>query len=334
MMDIFGIYWAGLSRFIYAPIFLFFIYGVFRNYKRIKAGTKILCHEDQSDTIFRYFSLTRSWLKALCLGLALIFLFLALLQPQWGTVDQKVIQEGRDVLIMLDISRSMCAQDIKPNRLDFAKLKIKQLVAKLACERIGLMVFSGSAFVHCPLTADHAAFLSYLDYVDTEMISSGTTALDRALARAIEVFKNAQERKNKIVFLLTDGEDFSQNLDAVKGMAAGMGIRLFTLGVGTPEGAPIPIKDNLGNQIGFEQEKAGTPALSKLNEQLLQTTSDFMGGTYIRATYSDNDIRMIEQKIKQTEKEKFGDRTISHYHEQYPWFLAVAWFLLALEWIL
>jgi Ca-activated chloride channel family protein len=174
----------------------------------------------------------------------------------------------------------------------------------------------------------------YLDYVDAETISSGTTALDTALSKAIETFANIPERKNKLVILFTDGEDFSLNLNPVKEAAGQQEIKIFTIGVGTPEGAPIPKIDLSGNRIDYEKDSSGNIILSKLNEELLSSTSKTLNGAYFRATQYDTDIDNIISQISKFEKEKFSDKKLSLYEEQYPLFLGIAWVLLVLEWIL
>lgn len=334
MIQFLDIYLANAERIIYFPVFALGMFFVIKNYLRIKKAHKILVHQDNNKQIFKHFSGTKQRIKTICLCLSLFFLFIALLRPQWTKKDKSVVQEGRDLLIVLDISRSMLAQDLKPNRLEFAKLKIRALLAKLKFERVGLILFSGSAFLQSPLTADYDAFLMFLNQVDTEVISSGTTAIDDALLKAIDVFKESPDRKNKLVLLISDGEDFSLELDAVKQQSTEFGIRLFALGVGSPEGAPIPKIDRVGNQIGHETDEAGAVALSKLNEQLLHDICTQLNGHYFRAQYQDSDLDDLVSLIKSFEKEKFTDTKLSMYEDQYPWFLGIAWILLLLEWVL
>jgi Ca-activated chloride channel family protein len=228
----------------------------------------------------------------------------------------------------------MRAQDIKPTRLDCAKLKIRALLEKLHCERVGLIVFSGSAFVQCPLTSDHTAFLMFLDHVDTEMISSGTTALDRALTQALEVFASAAGRKNKLAVVLTDGEDFSSNLDATTQQAMSENLHVCALGVGTPEGAPIPKFNDEGSPIGHETDEKGNIVLSCLNEKLLQSICAQVQGLYVPLSYDDSDLDAINAYISHYEKEKFEDKKISLFQDKYPWLLGLAWICLLVEWIL
>ena len=334
MADILGIHWAGIDRFVVFPILLLLMLLIMRNYKRIATVLGLLVHKKNQSVIFEHFSLGRYRLKVFLLCSGLLLLFLALLQPQWGKKESIIQQEGRDLLIIFDISRSMLAQDVKPSRLALAKLKVRHLLEKLSFERVGLLVFSGTAFMQCPLTSDHSAFLMFLDNLDIETMSSGTTALDTALVRAVSVFGSATQRKNKLALLISDGEDFSVGLDAAQYQAIKEHMTLFALGIGTSEGAPIPKIDANGSFIGYETDTNGSVALSKLNEPLLQDICDKLHGTYLRAGYSDQDVSEIARIIKTYEKEKFADKNISRYEEQYPWFLGVAWLLFAIEWIL
>lgn len=335
MNDILGIHFAGYDRVIALPLFIILIVLAIRNYRRIKNTFLNLSHKKLQQLIFPHFSLLRHLIKAICTVVSLFLLFIALIQPQWGKKEQIIIQEGRDLLILLDISRSMLAQDVKPNRLELAKLKVRNLLEKLSFERVGLILFSGSAFVQCPLTSDHAAFLMFLDNVDTESISSGTTSIGSALNKAIDVFGNSQDRKNKLILLITDGEDFSLNLNEAKQRALREEVTLFALGIGSTQGAPIPIIDySTGKQSGFEVDEKGNVQLSKLNEKVLKEICTMLKGTYFKAIYQDTEINSLVNLIKKFEKEQFADKKLSLYEDQYPWFLGIATALLALEWIL
>jgi len=333
MMDVFGVYWAGIDRILLAPLFILVAIVVVRNYWRIKQIATMLVHQAHQKSILKHFSLPRQRIKLTLLLSALTLIFLALLQPQWGKKEHIVMQEGRDVLIVLDISRSMRAKDIKPNRLDYAKLKIRNLLNALPCERVGLIVFSGAAFVLCPLTSDHAAFKTFLENVDTEAISSGSTALDKALNTASDVFASASARKNKLVVLLTDGEDFSFNLETAQRKAVQENMHIFAIGVGTPDGAPIPKFDDAGTQVGHETDEKGNIALSKLNEAMLQNLCEQVHGLYVPTSYDDSDIATITSRISTYEKEKFDDKKLELFEDHYPWFLAAAWACLMIEWI-
>ncbi len=326
------IHWAHIENAVWLPLFMLAVaLIIFRTYKTM--GAFALLAKTHKNMLHLMGS-KRSFTKALLTCCAIGSIFLAFLRPQWGKQEQSVMQEGRDLLVLLDISGSMRAQDLKPNRISFAKLKIRSLLQQLSCERVGLILFSGSAFLQCPMTADKHAFLMFLENVDPEVISSGTTALDHALQKALETFKQAGQRKNKLVLLLTDGEDFSTNLHRIKKQATDDGISLFALGVGTPEGAPIPKFDVYGKPQGHETDEQGSIALSKLNEQILQELASSLHGEYQRAAYGDDDVQSIVRFVQSHEKERYENKTVSLFHDQYPWFLGAAWLLLALEWLL
>ncbi len=326
------IHWAGIEHVVWLPLFILAAaLVIFRAYQALGSFSKLaLVHK----TMFHFIGTKRSLSKAILMCLAIAAIFLAMLRPQWGKQEQQIMQEGRDLLVLLDISGSMRAKDLKPDRISFAKLKIRTLLEQLTCERVGLILFSGTAFLQCPMTADQAAFLMFLENVDPEMISAGTTALDQALEKALDTFKQAGERKHKLMLLLTDGEDFSTNLDGVKKQAAQQGISLFALGIGTPEGAPIPKFDALGKPQGHETDEQGAIALSKLNEPTLKELATKLNGVYQRAAYGEDDIKQIVSFVQSHEKERYENKTVSLFHDQYPWFLGAAWLLLALEWII
>ena len=333
-MDILGVHCAQWNYVIVAPLFLIIIIFCIRHVIATTRNVGRLVSKKHIRKLFLGFSGLRSGIKAFLFCCALVSLFIVLLRPQWNKKDQTVLQEGRDVMIVLDISRSMLASDTLPNRLEYAKLKIRSLLNLLSFERVGLILFSGLAYVQCPLTADFSAFLTFLKHVDVESISSGTTALDKAFLKTMESLDSNPERKNKIMVLLTDGEDFSANFGAVKTKAKEQHVHVFALGIGSREGAPVPIIDEHGKQIGHEVDKDGKVVLSALNEDLLSGICSTLDGVYVRTTQDDSDLEIIVSKISQFEKEKFEDRQFSSYEDKYVYFVAVAFVALLVEWLL
>lgn len=277
----------------------------------------------------------RRIIKLLLLCVGLFFLFVALLAPQWNEREELVEQKGRDVLIALDVSRSMLAEDIKPNRLAFAKAKIKDLISHLNSERVGLILFAGDAFVHCPLTQDIHAFGQFLDQVDANTISSGTTYLDKALSRAVQVYESMPKRDHSLVIAFTDGEDYSASLDSIKTRASKLGIHVFTVGVGTVEGAPVPVIDKEGKKVGYEKEASGQVVISRLHEPVLDSLARDVGGVYVHATPdSDADIEQIVRQVTQFEKEAFDHTQVSSLEEKYYYFVGISFVCFLLEWLL
>lgn len=272
--------------------------------------------------------------KAVLRFLGFAGLLIALLQPQWDKKQQEVAQEGRDILIAVDISRSMLCADEKPNRLEFAKQKIKKILYNLKCQRVGLIVFAGDAVVQCPLTVDYGAFFMFLDSLDVSTISSGTTSLDGALKTAIDIFEKMPEKKTKIVCLFTDGEDFSTNLSTIKEQASKIGMAIFTFGIGSKQGAPIPILDATGKNIGFEKDSKGNVIMSKFNEGILKNLSEKTGGRYIKTTSSDTDVKKFIVDVEKFEKESLGSASFERYQEQYSYFIMLSFICFGLEWLL
>lgn len=298
------------------------------------ALARSLADDHHLRSLLLYFSPAKKIIKAMLLVIGLIALWIALARPAGSESKHTVAQEGRDLFIALDISRSMLAQDRLPNRLLFAKQKIKALLQALHAERVGLIVFSGSTFVQCPLTSDYGAFSMYLDQLDVETISSGTTALDQAILCAIETFQKTGDRKNKLLVIFTDGEDFSSNLSGVKQRAMESGMHILTVGVGTMDGAPIPLYDANGNAVGHQKDQQGAVVISRLNEGILRNLAHDSGGVYVQAQDSDADIQQITKTLSRFEKERLDDISFNELTEYYHYPLCISFVSFALEWIL
>ncbi len=331
---LFGITWAAAQ---YSPgvvlvvaIIGYLIYAA----RKQRAQVALLAAPQWRPRLLYHYSERKAALKTVLLSIGLIALFLACLQPQWGKTEQIVEQEGRELFIALDISRSMLASDVKPHRLAFAKSKIKKLVKLLGADRVGLLVFSGDALVQCPLTKDAAAFTLFLDSVDAETISSGTTAIAQALHTIIKMFASLPTRNNKIVVLFTDGEDFSSNLSEVKERAQKENIHIFTYGVGTADGAPVPVLDQEGRPVGHQRDESGKVVISRLNEPMLQALSRETNGNYISPTQKDDDLQKLLREVEKYEKEKLDTKELQKEEERYPYFLAISFLTFLLEWVL
>lgn len=279
-------------------------------------------------------SRTTTYSKALLHTLAALGMMIALMRPQGDAVELLVHAQGRDVVFALDISRSMLAADLAPNRLTIAKEKIINALSLLKGERVGLILFSSTAFVQCPLTDDLKLFKMLLDAVDSETVSRGSTALDVVLLAAIDLFKRMPERKSKLVVMLTDGEDFSTNLESVRREVHELGMHLYIIGVGSPQGAPIPILDMHGKQSGFEKDEQGAVIMSRLQENLLSNLAHSVDGWYGTATRDASDINHIIDRVKQFEKEELADKKVENRAELYWYPLVVSVICLLLEWLL
>jgi Ca-activated chloride channel family protein len=331
--SLFGITW-GQTQNIIVVIPLIIAAIILLVWRMRKTNTVVALLSAFNKRMFSHFSVTRTLIKTILSSVGIIFLTITLLHPQWDKKEETIAQEGRDLFIALDVSRSMLARDCAPNRLECAKAKIKELVKKLSSERVGLVLFSGSALIQCPLTSDYAAFFMFLDQVDVETISSGSTAFDQAISKVIEAFSSSQERKNKLAVFFTDGEDFSSNLQQMKQHVQSQGLHIFTFGVGTPDGAPIPLFDEHGKQKGHQLDKKGSVVISRLNEGILSNLAQDSGGTYIRMSHNETDVDSLIKTVSKFEKEKFDDKKVARIEEQYPYFVLVSFICFALEWLL
>lgn len=326
----FGSYHCLYYFYLLIPVVCFLIYRMVQHHYHRQQ----LVSDRYATFVLYHYGFGKEIFKNVLIFIGMIFLILALLRPQWGKQEQIVMQEGRDVIIAVDISRSMLAQDAKPNRLHFAKEKIKKLLYNLSCERVGLIVFSGSTIIQCPLTTDYAAFFLFLDQLDVDTISQGTTALDQAIKAALQVFQAIPTRKTKILVAFTDGEDFSSDLQGVKEQVVQEGLSIFTVGIGTSHGAPVPILNDQNKQIGWEKDERGHVIMSRLNENLLADVAVQSGGKYIHAVAGDDDINVLLAAINKFEKDKLEDKTMQALQEQYPYCIALSFLCFALEWIL
>ncbi len=329
----FGITWAA-PQYMWVGILAAIAIGIYWYRQRCIARVVQALSGKWRSVLIPNFSPTQQQFKILFFTLGMIALVCALLRPQWGRKEEVIKQKGRDILIALDISKSMLTQDCDPNRLECAKKKIRVLLKQLESERVGLLLFSGTAFVQCPLTSDYSAFHMFLDHVDVETISSGSTALDAAVREGIHLFSSSPKKNNKLLLICTDGEDFSSQLAAVKKRAEDEGVRIFTMGFGTFEGAPIPLYDADGNPSGHQKDRFGKVVISRRNDTILQNLASGLGGIYVPAESTNKDVQQIVHKVHQIEKEHFEDKKLHQMEDRYPWCIAVALVALLAEWIL
>lgn len=328
-----GITWAAWENwYVMVGVMVLAVIAFFAFYKK-RALLQKLVHPRWRNLLLRNYSDFKMKVRLCLWVIAFASVACALLQPQWGKKEQAVEQEGREVFIALDVSRSMLAEDVKPNRLTFAQSKIKRLLQLLPSERVGLLVFSGVPIIQCPLTRDTALFSMFLNQVDSDTISVGTTALDQVIAKVTHMFKTMPVRKNKILVIFTDGEDFSHNLSQVRAQAQEIGLHVFTYGVGTAQGAPVPVIKE-GKIVGFEKNEQGNVVLTRLNEGILRSLSQETGAQYISPTQDDQDLNILVKKVLEFEKETFEDKQLTMYEDRYPFFLAVSLVTLLFEWLL
>ena len=259
--------------------------------------------------------------------MAFSFAALSLARPQWGFQWQEVKRRGLDIVVVLDTSRSMLTQDIKPDRLQQAKWGIRDLVRKLKGDRIGLVTFAGSSFLECPLTMDYAAFLMTLDDVYVGIIPKGGTAIAQALRTAADSFKEETQADRAIV-LITDGEDHEGNPLSLVGDLKKQNIRVYAVGVGTAEGELIP--DDSGS--GFVKDREGNVVKSALHEDVLGQLAIQTDGAYVRSAAGDFGLdRIFDEGIAQLKRDEQDARMIKAYEDRFTWPLGLSILALAAE---
>ena len=269
------------------------------------------------------------WVKAgLILG-AVAFLALALARPQFGTRVETVRRRGQDVLVAVDLSRSMLAQDVTPSRLDRARLAILRLIQSLDGDRIGLVAFAGDAFVQSPLTADYTAAAMFLNAMAPDMMPIQGTDLGEALRISLDALDQAA-REDRLIVVVTDGEDHEGSVDDQLQRAANSGVRIHAVGIGSIEGVPIPEGAPGGGQ-GFKRDEEGNVVTTRLDETTLRAVAERTGGRFVRVVSGSTAFEDLVDQIAAGEGEELEAREVTQYEEQFQLFLGLAFVLLMAE---
>ena len=270
------------------------------------------------------YSKAKGWLRILLFTLAFALFVIGLARPQIGAKLQEHQAKGAEIMICLDVSNSMLAEDYSPNRLDRAKLAISKIVDRLQGDRIGLIVFAGSSFVQLPITTDYVSAKMFLSSVNTESVPVQGTAIGDAVLTAAKSF-SAQSEKSRAIIVITDGENHEDDPISAAEQVAEMGIKLYTIGVGSAEGQPIP-KDG-----SLMKDKDGNIVVTRLDEATLQSMANAGKGAYVRAGNEEFGLNPIIDDINKMEDEEFNSVVFEEYDEQYMYFFAATLLLLVIE---
>jgi len=309
------------------PVLILLFWYLYRN--RIKLLEKF-ADKKLHRILLPDFSGIKNWFKTGLILFALILLILAAANPQVGTRVQEVKQSGIDVFIALDVSRSMLAQDIKPDRLDKAKYQISTLINKLRGDRIGLIIFAGQAFVQFPLTTDYSAANLFLDAAGVNSVPEQGTAIASALDLATGSF-DYKTSTQKVIVIITDGEDHEGDImKAVEG-AKDKGIKIYTIGLGSATGVPIPVYNAQGQQVDYKKDESGNIVLTKLDENTLKQIASAGDGKYFRGSTYEDYLDRIYSDLSSLQKSEFGVRKVTDYEDRFYYFLAPAIILLLIE---
>jgi len=264
--------------------------------------------------------------------LAIITLLVGLANLQFGTKLEEVKREGIDLMICLDVSNSMLAEDLSPNRLERSKRAIYQLIEKLHNDRLGIIVFAGQAYVQLPITTDYSSAKLFLETIGTDIIPTQGTSIGSAINLAMESF-DFENGTSKSIIVITDGENHEDDAKTAATEAASENVTVHTIGMGSEKGGPIPIYKN-GAQIDFRKDNAGNTVVTKLNETMLKEIATAGNGSYVRASNANAGLNIIMDEIDKMEKKEFGSKSFKDYEDRFQIFLIIALFLIVIEYFI
>jgi Ca-activated chloride channel family protein len=263
-----------------------------------------------------------------CLMLvALVLLIVAAARPQFGQKENTVKRQGIEVMVALDISNSMLAEDVAPNRLDRAKQMLSKMIDNMVDDKVGLVVFAGEAFTQLPITCDYVSAKMFLNTITPNLIQTQGTAIGTALQTAITSFGSLESEAGRAIILITDGENHEDDAIAAAKKAHELGIKVFVIGIGKPEGAPIP---KPGTNDYFK-DRQGQVVVSKLNEEMCQQIAQAGSGVYVRCDNTNTAMRALQQELDHIATSELESTVYADYNEQYQSFALIALFLLMIE---
>lgn len=282
--------------------------------------------------LMKEISRIRPGIKFLMIVISGIFLIFTVAGPQFGSKLEEVKRRGVEIVIALDVSNSMLSEDIKPNRLENAKRAISGMVDRLNNDKIGLIVFAGDAYTQIPITLDYSATKMFLTAISTNIVPKQGTSIASAIDLGMNSFSPDNE-KNRAMVIITDGEDHEQGAVEAAQLATEKGISIHTIGMGLPQGSPIPIYNQFG-QKEFRTDRQGEVVISKLDEQMLQQIAGTGNGKYIRANNTKTGLNALFDEINKMEKEDLSSRMYSEYEERFQWMAGLSLLFLLVDFII
>jgi Ca-activated chloride channel family protein len=270
--------------------------------------------------------------KFVLYALAMISLLIGLANLQFGTKVEEVKREGIDLMIALDVSNSMLAEDLSPNRLERSKRAIYQLIQKLHNDRLGIIVFAGDAYVQLPITTDYSSAKLFLETIGTDIVPTQGTSIGAAINLAMESF-DFENGTSKSIIVITDGENHEDDAKEAAAEAASKDVMVHTIGMGSEKGGPIPVYKN-GAQIDFRKDNQGNTVVTKLNEPMLKEIAAAGNGSYVRASNANDGLGILMEEIDKMEKKEFGSKSFKDYEDRFQIFLIIALLLIVMEYFL
>lgn len=308
-----------------AVLVVFYLINWFWKKKKQKdfADLKLLDQLSPQKSVFK------PTLKMVFIIIGFSFLILALVNPKMGTQLKTVKRQGVDIVFALDVSKSMLAEDIAPNRLEKSKQIISKIIDKLGSDRVGIIIYAGNSYPLLPITTDHGAARMFLQNANPDMVSSQGTAINEALELS-KTFFDDDTQTNRFLFIISDGEDHEENSANIAKEIVDLGIRTYTIGVGSNKGAPIPIKRN-EKFIGYKKDNDDEVVITKLNVETLQDIAKNGEGKYILGNKTSKTIEYVEELLLKADKKEFETKQFSDYKDQFQWFLAIGLLFLVLD---
>ena len=316
--------WFWLLFLVLGMVVLFFWTALWkRKTKRLYASAELLKRLSPDQSRFK------AVLKLVVLAMAVVCFCIALVNPKVGTKLETVTREGVDIVFAIDVSKSMLAEDVAPNRLEKAQQLTAQIINNLVSDRVGIIAYAGKAVPQLPITTDYAAAKMFLQNMNTDMLSSQGTAIDEAIQLSRTYFNDA-EQTNRVLVIISDGEDHKDlNLDVAKA-AAKEGIKIFTIGVGSEKGGPIPLKRN-GVVMRYKKTQKGETVITKLNPNTLTAIAEEANGLFIQGQNTKQVTEKIAEILNKLEKKEFEAKEFSEFKDQFQWFLGLGLFFLILD---
>ena len=316
--------WFWLLFLVLGMVVLFFWTALWRRKtKRLYASAELLKRLSPDQSRFK------AMLKLVVLAMAVVCFCIALVNPKVGTKLETVKREGVDIVFAIDVSKSMLAEDVAPSRLEKAQQLTAQIINNLVSDRVGIIAYAGKAVPQLPITTDYAAAKMFLQNMNTDMLSSQGTAIDEAIQLSRTYFNDA-EQTNRVLVIISDGEDHKDlNLGVAKA-AAKEGIKIFTIGVGSEKGGAIPLKRN-GVVMRYKKNQKGETVITKLNPNTLTAIAEEANGLFIQGQNTKQVTEKIAEILNKLEKKEFEAKEFSEFKDQFQWFLGLGLFFLILD---
>ena len=316
--------WFWLLFLVLGMVVLFFWTALWkRKTKRLYASAELLKRLSPDQSRFK------GVLKLVVLAMAVVCFCIALVNPKVGTKLETVTREGVDIVFAIDVSKSMLAEDVAPSRLEKAQQLTAQIINNLVSDRVGIIAYAGKAVPQLPITTDYAAAKMFLQNMNTDMLSSQGTAIDEAIQLSRTYFNDA-EQTNRVLVIISDGEDHNDlNLGVAKA-AAKEGIKIFTIGVGSEKGGPIPLKRN-GVVMRYKKTQKGETVITKMNSNTLTAIAEEANGLFIQGQNTKQVTEKIAEILNKLEKKEFEAKEFSEFKDQFQWFLGLGLFFLILD---